>query len=193
MDSRQLPGALKAAILIRSMGERHAGALLNRMTAEERELITRQINQIGPLSPELVDKVARVHGPNHSELAQVRELFHKLRAGMEPHLRTEETMLFPEISLSAGRPDRPLSDEVRNELEENQQEHDNAGHLLAELRELTGGYAVPADACASFKSVRSARNPPSAVRSRYPSAHAMPATCSSRLPGWSVSGLPGFN
>jgi flagellar motor switch protein FliG len=59
MDSRQLPGALKAAILIRSMGERHAGALLTRMTAEERELITRQINQIGPLSPELVDKVAQ--------------------------------------------------------------------------------------------------------------------------------------
>lgn len=41
------------------MGERHAGALLNRMTTEERELITRQINQIGPLSPELVDKVAQ--------------------------------------------------------------------------------------------------------------------------------------
>ncbi len=59
MDSRQLPGALKAAILIRSMGERHAGALLNRLTSEERELITRQINQIGPLSPELVDKVAQ--------------------------------------------------------------------------------------------------------------------------------------
>src|SRR5512138_1387080 len=59
MDSRQLPGALKAAILIRSMGERNAGALLNRLTSEERELITRQINQIGPLSPELVDKVAQ--------------------------------------------------------------------------------------------------------------------------------------
>ena len=103
-----------------------------------------------PRLAELVDKVARVHGPNHGELARVREVFHQLRGGMEPHLRTEETMLFPEISLHAGRPDRPLSDEVRNELAENQQEHDNAGHLLAELRELTGGYAVPADACASY-------------------------------------------
>jgi len=103
-----------------------------------------------PRLAELVDKVARVHGPNHGELARVRELFHQLRGGMEPHLRTEETMLFPEISLSAGRPDRPLSDEVRAELAENQQEHDNAGHLLAELRELTDGYAIPADACASY-------------------------------------------
>lgn len=103
-----------------------------------------------PRLAELVDKVARVHGPKHGELAQVREVFHQLRAGMEPHLRTEETLLFPEISLHAGRPGRPLSDEVRTELAENQQEHDNAGHLLAELRELTDGYAVPADACASY-------------------------------------------
>jgi regulator of cell morphogenesis and NO signaling len=103
-----------------------------------------------PRLAELVDKVARVHGPNHGELARVRELFHQLRGGMEPHLRTEETMLFPEISLHAGRPERPLSEEVRTELAENQQEHDNAGHLLAELRELTNGYAIPADACASY-------------------------------------------
>lgn len=103
-----------------------------------------------PRLAELVDKVARVHGPNHGELVRVRELFHQLRAGMEPHLRTEETMLFPEISLRAGRPDQPLSDELRNELAENQQEHDNAGHLLAELRKLTDDYTVPADACASY-------------------------------------------
>lgn len=103
-----------------------------------------------PRLAELVDKVARVHGPNHDELVRVREVFHKLRAGMEPHLRTEETLLFPEISLRAGRPERALPDDVRAELAENQEEHDRSGHLLAELRELTGGYAVPADACASY-------------------------------------------
>lgn len=108
-----------------------------------------------PRLAELVDKVARVHGPNHGELAQVREVFHTLRAGMEPHLRTEETLLFPEISLHAGRPERPLPDEVRTGLAENQQEHDNAGRLLAELRDLTGGYAIPADACASYTAMLS--------------------------------------
>ncbi|OBH20259.1 iron-sulfur cluster repair di-iron protein [Mycolicibacter sinensis] len=108
-----------------------------------------------PRLAELVDKVARVHGRNHGELVRVRELFHQLRAGMEPHLRTEETMLFPEISLRAGRPDRPLSDELRNELAANQREHDNAGRLLAELRELTDGYTIPADACASYTAMLS--------------------------------------
>lgn len=108
-----------------------------------------------PRLAELVDKVARVHGANHSELAQVRELFHKLRAGMEPHLRTEETLLFPEISLHAGRPDRPISDEMRAELAENQEEHDRSGHLLSELRELTNGYVIPPDACASYTAMLS--------------------------------------
>jgi len=59
MDPRQLPGALKAAILIRSMGERSAAGLLNRLTPEERDVLTRQLGQIGQLSPDLVDKVAQ--------------------------------------------------------------------------------------------------------------------------------------
>lgn len=103
-----------------------------------------------PRLAELVDKVARVHGPNHTELARVREVFHRLRAGMEPHLRTEEMVLFPEISIHSGRPARPLSAEAREKLAENLEEHDRSGHMLAELRELTSGYAVPPDACASY-------------------------------------------
>lgn len=108
-----------------------------------------------PRMAELVDKVARVHGPNHPELARVRELYHQLRAGMEPHLRTEETLLFPQISLRAGRPEQPLPAEVRDELAENQEEHDRSGHLLAELRELTNGYVIPPDACASYTAMLS--------------------------------------
>jgi flagellar motor switch protein FliG len=59
MDPRQLPGALKAAILIRSMGERSAASLLSRLTPEERDVLTRQLGQIGTLSPDLVDQVAQ--------------------------------------------------------------------------------------------------------------------------------------
>jgi flagellar motor switch protein FliG len=59
MGTRQLPGSLKAAILIRSMGERSAVGLLNRLTAEEREVIQRHLTQIGTLPPEVVDQVAR--------------------------------------------------------------------------------------------------------------------------------------
>ncbi len=57
-EQRQLPGSLKAAILIRSMGESAAAGLLNRLTAGEREVVQRQLNQMGTLSPELIEQVA---------------------------------------------------------------------------------------------------------------------------------------
>jgi flagellar motor switch protein FliG len=59
MDFRQLPGSLKAAILIKSMGERAAAGLLSRLTSQEREMVSRHLDQIGSLSPEVVDQVAR--------------------------------------------------------------------------------------------------------------------------------------
>ena len=59
MDARQLSGTFKAAILIRSMGERAAGGLLSRLTTEERERVNRHLTQIGTPSPELVDQVAQ--------------------------------------------------------------------------------------------------------------------------------------
>jgi flagellar motor switch protein FliG len=59
MDARQLSGSLKAAILIRSMGERSAAGILSRLTADERELVNRHLSQIGTPSPELIDQVAQ--------------------------------------------------------------------------------------------------------------------------------------
>jgi flagellar motor switch protein FliG len=41
------------------MGEQAAAGLLNRLTAEEREVVQHHLNQIGTLSPGLVDAVAR--------------------------------------------------------------------------------------------------------------------------------------
>jgi flagellar motor switch protein FliG len=59
MDPRQLSGAAKAAILIKSMGERSAAGLLSRLSAEERDAVKRQLPQVGSVSPDVVDHVAR--------------------------------------------------------------------------------------------------------------------------------------
>jgi flagellar motor switch protein FliG len=59
MDTRQLSGSYKAAILIRSMGEQAAAALLSRLTIEEREVVNRHLSQIGTPPPELVDQIAK--------------------------------------------------------------------------------------------------------------------------------------
>jgi regulator of cell morphogenesis and NO signaling len=56
-------------------------------------------------------------------------------------------MIFPELRT---RGDAAVSAELRTALEQNMKQHDIAGELLAELRELTSGYAVPSDACGSY-------------------------------------------
>lgn len=106
-----------------------------------------------PLLEQLAEKVATVHGERHPELAEVRRLVAALRAELEPHLAKEEQVLFPAVAaLAAGDAPAlavPLSNPVRVML----REHDQAGELLARLREVTGGYAVPADGCASYRSL----------------------------------------
>jgi flagellar motor switch protein FliG len=59
MDPRQLSGSIKAAILLKAMGERYASGLLERLTAEEREAVKRHLPQLGAVAPEVVDQVAR--------------------------------------------------------------------------------------------------------------------------------------
>ncbi len=71
MEHRQLPGPLKAAILLRSMGEQAAASVLQRLTAEEREVVQRQLSQIGALAPEVVDQVAR----------EFTQMAHRARSG----------------------------------------------------------------------------------------------------------------
>jgi len=59
MDPRQLSGSAKAAILIKSMGEQSAAGLLSRLSAEERDMVKRHLQQVGSVSPDVVDQVAR--------------------------------------------------------------------------------------------------------------------------------------
>lgn len=100
----------------------------------------------------LADKVAQVHRDRHPELLEVQQLAGELRADLEPHLVEEEQVLFPVIRALAGAdpasglPDATVHEPVAVML----REHDRVGDLLAELRAVTGDYALPDDACASY-------------------------------------------
>ena len=106
-----------------------------------------------PLLDALAEKVLAVHGDRHPELAEVQRLVSAVRVDLEPHLLKEERVLFPAIAaLLAGRRDVPfgaIDDPIRTMTVE----HEQAGALLAELRTTTGGYRVPDDGCASYRSL----------------------------------------
>ena len=106
-----------------------------------------------PLLDALAEKVLGVHGERHPELAEVRALVRALRTDLEPHLAKEEQILFPAIhELAGGRQEFPFGS-VANPIRMMLLEHDQAGDLLATLRTATGGYAVPDDGCASYRSL----------------------------------------
>ncbi|UCF94135.1 MAG: flagellar motor switch protein FliG [Desulfobacterales bacterium] len=58
MDPTNLSGALKAAILIHTLGKEAAASLLRNLTEDEKKVVNRHLAQIGTISPDVVEKVA---------------------------------------------------------------------------------------------------------------------------------------
>ena len=59
MDARNLPGPLKVAILIQALDQGAAQRVIGGLSDKERKLIHSHLNQMGPVAPVLIEKVAR--------------------------------------------------------------------------------------------------------------------------------------
>ena len=105
-----------------------------------------------PRLTRMTERVAQVHGERHSELPQVRDVFAGLRDELELHMQKEEQILFPMIKqLDAGTPVAGHCGTIENPIRMMEHEHASAGDALGTLRELTGGFAPPADACNTYR------------------------------------------
>lgn len=107
----------------------------------------------------LLEKVCSVHGKNHTELFDIQKIFGALRLEIENHLLKEERMLFPyialmESSLNFGQtvPPAPFGS-TKNPVKVMVEEHDAAGEHLREIRKLSNHFAVPDDACITYKTL----------------------------------------
>ena len=102
----------------------------------------------------LVDKVNTVHGDRHPELARVRAAYTEAVAALDPHMTTEERVVFPAISrLEKTRAPLAAFGSFAKPIEELRAEHDAVGALFTEMRRITGGYAAPDDACNSYRAM----------------------------------------
>jgi regulator of cell morphogenesis and NO signaling len=104
--------------------------------------------ELTALSP-YVTKISRVHGDNHPELLKVNELFYEFKKEMLEHCAKEEEVVFPLIRKLANNEveDRAAASAQIIELEK---EHDAAGAILMQIRELTSDFALPVDACGTY-------------------------------------------
>jgi regulator of cell morphogenesis and NO signaling len=103
----------------------------------------------------LMEKVLRVHGEHHPELARISECFTAMADDLGPHLEKEEQILFPYVrAMESGQaPADCCFGTVQNPVRAMQYEHEQVGDILRELRTLTRDYTAPEDACGSYRSL----------------------------------------
>src|SRR5687767_8819421 len=101
-------------------------------------------------------KVVAAHGANHTELSLVAAEFSKAAKELSQHMVKEEQVLFPHIRALAdavrtgGPPPPDMFGTVQNPIRMMEIEHEMVADALSAIRELTGGYQPPADACPTY-------------------------------------------
>ncbi|HTI07909.1 MAG TPA: iron-sulfur cluster repair di-iron protein [Puia sp.] len=102
------------------------------------------------------EKVTKVHGDRHPELATIRQLVQEVQDELNEHLGKEERVLFPYIKalVAAKTGGQPLTEPgfgtVQNPIRLMEMEHELVGKNLARIREISHNYLLPGDACASY-------------------------------------------
>jgi regulator of cell morphogenesis and NO signaling len=114
------------------------------------------VRQELPRLDALLRRVILAHAAKHPELRYVHTIFLGLREELSEHMRKEEQVLFPWIEMLEDplRSDLPGMS-VANPIHRMEHEHRDAAQALQRMRELTGGYQPPADACASYRALLS--------------------------------------
>jgi regulator of cell morphogenesis and NO signaling len=111
-----------------------------------------------PRLAQMAEKIVQAHGETHGEsLVPLRNVFLELRSELESHMWKEEMVLFPlirglEAAERAGsKPPPAHCGSVNNPIRVMEHEHDAAGQALEQVRRITGDYAVPEDACNTYR------------------------------------------
>lgn len=64
MDARNLPGSLKIAILVQSLGPDTSQVIMNNLGSDEKKAVIAHMDQLGNVSPDLVEKIAEEFSRN---------------------------------------------------------------------------------------------------------------------------------
>lgn len=109
------------------------------------------------------NKVAKVHGKTYPIVNEMLGTFLILKDEMLSHLEAEEKILFPYIKkmenalnsgsengkdIKVGRPNNGTAAQAISMMED---EHDEAGNLMARLEKMSESFTPPEDACTTFR------------------------------------------
>lgn len=116
----------------------------------------RYVEQRVPVLRAYLDKLCQVHGERHPELFEVRDEFNRCASAMAVHMRKEELLLFPfikelgRVQEKGGVLPTPIFRTVVNPVQMMMEDHDGEGERFRRIKQLSWGYADPADGCATY-------------------------------------------
>jgi regulator of cell morphogenesis and NO signaling len=105
----------------------------------------------------MMAKVVQRHGDRFPEmLPQLQATFADLHIELIHHMAKEDSILFPAIAQAEEAGGTYAAESgawnwIAQPIDVMEAEHDQAGAALATMRQLTGGYTPPADACPTFR------------------------------------------
>ena len=110
-----------------------------------------------PVVRSYLDRIQLVHGRNHPELNEIKEIFKEASGELAMHLKKEELILFPYIKKMAkakrenSKLESPHFGTIKNPIAKMEGEHDFEDLAFKKIAELSDDYTLPSDACNSYR------------------------------------------
>ena len=102
-------------------------------------------------------KISEVHGSNHPELFEIKELFQKVVENLAQHMKKEELVLFPfirkmeKVKRSGELLQKPSFGSIKNPINAMEDEHLAEGDRFRDIDRLSNNYTPPLDACNTYR------------------------------------------
>jgi regulator of cell morphogenesis and NO signaling len=112
--------------------------------------------QAGEILPYL-EKICRVHGAAHPELAMIREHFTACAGELAVHMKKEELVVFPFVrKMMKAKHDKTGIGEshfgtIQNPIRVMMDDHSTEGERFRKIAELSNSYTPPQDACNTYR------------------------------------------
>ncbi|WLR42365.1 iron-sulfur cluster repair di-iron protein [Bacillus carboniphilus] len=123
--------------------------IIDLIIQKHHEYLREELPQLSPY----ITKVNRVHGPQQPHLTAMHDLFFELKAELLDHIVKEEKTDFPLLLQYEENPSDENRAKLMEVLDKLEEEHEHAGSILKQLREVTSDYTPPEGACGTYRLV----------------------------------------
>lgn len=144
--------AANAKVLTDDWAHASLQSLSEHITSRHHSYVKKELPRLDMLAQKVVGR----HGDTHAEVLAIQSALGKLDQELTQHLAKEEQVLFPYIAqleqaiAAGGAKPQSCFGTVANPIAMMTQEHEGAGALLAEIRQLSSNFTPPEGACPTY-------------------------------------------